>query len=461
MKHFTIRQFLEACHGTWFGPPAVLNQTIQGVVVDSRLVKSDYMFVAVTGERVDGHRFIANVYEKGAVCAISQQKLSDPKGPYILVEDTLQALKDGAEAYRKTFDIPVIGITGSVGKTSTKEMICSVLQQKYQVLKTPGNFNNEIGVPLTLFMIDECHEAAVLEMGMNHFGEMHRLSKMVRPTHCVFTNIGVAHLEHLGSRDGILKAKSEIFDYAAEDARVFINGDDDKLITLKDRAVTFGMGDFNQIWADHIENLGLYGIRCQIHSEKQTAEVTVPLPGMHMVYNACAGVCVGLSLGLTMKQIKDGIESFKPLNGRSNILHTGYYTLVDDCYNANPVSMCAMLDVLDHALTRKVAVLGDMGELGADSEKLHADVGRHIQKLHIDVLITIGMLSKAIHEAATAADTLCLHYDSKEDFWESTDDILKEGDTILVKASHFMNFEQIIKVLSESKKQENFPTCSQ
>lgn len=450
MKHFTIRQFMDACRGIWHGPPELLDHPIQGVVTDSRLIKEHDLFVAIAGERVDGHHFIPGIYEKGALCALSQQKLSEPAGPYLLVEDTLQALKDGAEAYRQTLDIPVIGITGSAGKTSTKEMIASVLSQKYQVLKTPGNYNNEIGVPLTLFMIDTHHEAAVLEMGMNHFGEMHRLSKMVRPTHCVFTNIGVAHLEHLGSRNGILKAKMEMFDYASEDAPVFVNGDDDKLIALKDRAVTFGQKSSNQIWADQVENLGLDGIRCLLHAERTKTEVTIPLPGIHMVYNACAGVCVGLSLGLSMAQIKEGIEALKPLSGRSNILHTRHYTLIDDCYNANPVSMCTMLDVLDYALTRKVAILGDMGELGEQSEALHASVGEHLKALHIDVIITIGTLSRALYEAARTASphALCRHYEDLNQFLSEPELLLKDGDAILVKASHYMQFEQIVTALS-------------
>lgn len=449
MSRFTIRQFMDACHGIWYGPPELLDKAIQGVTVDSRLVKKDSLFVATPGERADGHRFIPDVYEKGALCAVSQQKLTNPAGPYLLVENTLQALKDAAEAYRKTLPVPVIGITGSVGKTSTKEMIASVLSQKYRVLKTPGNFNNEIGVPLTIFMIDESHEVAVLEMGMNHFGEMHRLSRIVRPTHCVFTNIGVAHLEHLGSRDGILKAKTEMFDYAAEDAVVFVNGDDDKLITLKDRAVTFGLEPSRQIWADQVENLGLDGVRCRIHVKNQTMEVTIPLPGIHMVYNACAGVCVGLSLGLTLEQIQNGIESLKPLSGRSNILHTRRYTLVDDCYNSNPVSMCAMLDVLEYALGRKVAVLGDMGELGDHSEALHASVGEHIQKLHINVVITIGTLSRSIHETAQHSQALCLHYETVDAFLKAKDQILQDGDSILVKASHYMDFGRIVAALSD------------
>lgn len=449
MSHFTVRQFLDACRGTWYGPAELLEKTIQGVTVDSRLVQEGCLFVAVPGERVDGHCFIPKVYEKGALCAVSQQKLSDPAGPYLLVDNTLQALKDAAEAFRKTLSIPVVGITGSVGKTSTKEMIASVLSQKCQVLKTPGNFNNEIGVPLTIFMIDECHEAAVLEMGMNHFGEMHRLSRMVRPTHCVFTNIGVAHLEYLGSREGILKAKTEMLDYAAENAGIFINGDDDMLAALKDRAVTFGRESSNQVWADQVENLGLDGVRCRIHAGEQTMTVTIPLPGTHMVYNACAGVSVGRSLGLTAEQIQKGIETLKPLSGRSNILHTRRYTLVDDCYNSNPVSVCAMLDVLEYALTRKVAILGDMGELGGRSEELHGSVGKHIQKLHTDVVVTIGTLSKAIHETAQNSQALCLHYDTVDAFLNAKDQILQDGDSILIKASHYMNFGQIVTALSD------------
>lgn len=453
MRHFTIEQFAEACGGIFYGPEEQKTQEIKSVVVDSRLTKKGSLFVATVGKRVDGHDFIGRAFDKGAVCAVSQKELKDPPGPYLLVKDTLQALKDGAEAYRKTLNIPVIGITGSVGKTSTKEMIASVLGTHYPVLKTPGNFNNEIGVPLTLFLIEEHHRAAVLEMGMNHFGEMHRLSRIVRPTHCVFTNIGVAHLKYLGSRDGILKAKMEILDYAAPDAPIFLNGDDDKLITLKDRAHTFGLSPSFEVWADQVEHLGFEGVRCQIHASGQSMEVTIPIPGIHMVYNAMAGTSVGLALGLSMEEIRSGIEALKPLGGRSNILHTGRYTLLDDCYNANPVSMCAMLDVLNDTRARKIAILGDMGELGADSRKLHASVGEHLKKLRIDVLITIGELSQAIHEAAkrSAPHTVCLHYDDPEAFLPDAHEILKNQDAILIKASHYMGFERIVTALTDHK----------
>lgn len=452
MKNFTAGQFLEACGGTFYGPSGILEQNIQGVKVDSRQIRKGDLFLATVGERTDGHRFIPGVFEKGALCAVSQQKLTDPAGPYILVKDTLQALKDGAEAYRKTLSIPVIGVTGSVGKTSTKEMIAAVLGRKYHVLRTPGNFNNEIGLPLTIFMIDREHEAAVLEMGMNHFGEMHRLSRMARPTHCVFTNIGVAHLEYLGSRDGILKAKMEMLDYAAPDAGIFINGDDDKLAVMKDRAVTFGLKKTNQIYADQIENLGLDGIRCRIRTPEGDIHAAIPIPGMHMVYNAMAGTCVGQSLGLNSEEIEAGIRSLSALPGRGHLLHTPRFTLLDDCYNANPVSMRAMLDVLDQALTRKVAVLGDMGELGDQKKELHASVGEHLKDLSIDVVVTIGPLSEFIHEAARTASpsSCCIHFPDKESFLRYRDHILKDGDSVLVKASHYMGFEEIVNVLSES-----------
>ena len=280
MKHFTVRQFKDACHARYFGPEEALDQELSGVETDSRGVTKGTLFVAIPGERVDGHKFIPDVYAKGAACALSQQELTDPAGPYLLVEDTQQALKEAAESYRQTLGIPVIGITGSVGKTSTKEMVASILSQKYNVLKTQGNFNNELGVPLTIFRIGEEHEVAVVEMGMNHYGEMHRLSKMVRPTHCLFTNIGVAHLEFLGSRDGILKAKCEMFDYAADDVKAFVNGDDDKLITLKDIARTFGMDPSRDVWADSVEKLGFDGVRCRIHTDtKNSFETVIPLPG--------------------------------------------------------------------------------------------------------------------------------------------------------------------------------------
>ena len=233
MKNMTLERITEVCGGVYYGSEADKKKEIAGAVIDSRQVESGYLFIAVKGEKVDGHQFIPQVFEKGALAVLSEQELSEPAGPYIRVESTLGAMKKLAAYYRRSLDIKVVGITGSVGKTSTKEMIASVLSQKYNVLKTEGNFNNEIGLPLTIFKIREQHEVAVLEMGISEFGEMHRLAEMAYPDICVITNIGLCHLENLLTRDGILKAKTESFEHLTPEGTAVLNGDDDKLCEKK------------------------------------------------------------------------------------------------------------------------------------------------------------------------------------------------------------------------------------
>lgn len=334
-------------------------------------------------------------------------------------------------------------------------MIASVLGVKFNTLKTAGNFNNEIGLPLTVFNIRENHEAAVLEMGISDFGEMHRLSKIARPDICVMTNIGLCHLEFLGDRDGVLRAKSEIFDFAAEGAKAIVNGDDDKLRTLKSRpdldVTLFGMDSSNDVYAKNVENLGLDGLKCDISTPAGEFSAHIHIPGMHMVYNALAGTCVGLACGLTLEEIKAGIENAKTISGRNNIIHTANYTVMDDCYNANPVSMKASLDVLATALGRKVAILGDMGELGADELALHYTVGEHAAKKNIDLLLCVGTLSAEIVKGARAKnpDMNALLFQTKEELLEKLPELLIKGDSILVKASHFMQFEKIVKALDQ------------
>ena len=371
------------------------------------------------------------------------------------MHSSLQAVKDIAEFYLKQLDIPVVGITGSVGKTSTKEMIAAVLEQKYKVLKTKGNFNNELGVPLTVFGLRPEHEIAVLEMGISDFGEMHRLAKIARPDTCVITNIGLCHLEFLKSRDGILKAKTEIFDYLEPDGHVVLNGDDDKLITVKEvngiAPVFFGVMNHQGIWADEIRSMGLKGISCRIHAGNESFQVLVPIPGRHMVYNALAGTAVGLIYGMNLEGIKKGIESLQSLSGRFHIIEAGKKTIVDDCYNANPVSMKASLDVLQDALGRKVAILGDMGELGKDEVEMHREVGVYAAARDIDKIICVGELAGDMAEAARLAAPAkdIVHFAEKETLLEALPGIIQDGDTILVKASHFMEFEKVVECLEK------------
>lgn len=453
MRAMSLKEITSACGGCYHGDASKLEHEVVSVTIDSRKAEEDCLFIPMKGARVDGHSFIEQVMEKGALCTLTERPLGEVSYPYIVVDSCEQALKDLAEHYRKALDIKVVGITGSVGKTSTKEMIASVLSQKYSVLKTAGNFNNEIGLPLTIFNIREEHEIAVLEMGINHFGEMSRLAKVARPDICVITNIGLCHLENLGDRDGILKAKTEMFTYKQPNAKIILNGDDDKLITVKEwegySPLYFGVETHDDAYADEIRSLSLRGVFCKLHLGDDAIPVTIPIPGQHMVYNALAGALVGRELGLTCEEIKAGIESLVPVSGRNNLIETEDLLIIDDCYNANPVSTKASLDVLATADSRQVAILGDMFELGENERTLHYDVGAYAAEKKIDVVICIGALSEETAKGASAAKVL--HFKDKVEFFAVAKECLQKGDTVLVKASHGMAFSEIVEKLKELK----------
>lgn len=473
MKNMTLANIAMACGGTYYGTEADKEKEIAGAVIDNRLIEKDYLFIAIKGARVDGHSFIPAAFEAGALAVLSEHELENPTGSYILVESCENAMKKIAKFYRQSLDIKVVGITGSVGKTSTKEMIASVLAQKYNVHKTEGNFNNEIGLPLTIFKIRKEHEVAVLEMGISDFGEMHRLAEIANPDVCVITNIGLCHLENLIDRDGILRAKTESFEHLTENGIAVLNGDDDKLCTKTmvngRQAVFYGLGKGakvsgagleempcaeKRIYATDVEAIGLTGTKAVIHvdtddGQESAFEVEIPIAGEHNVYNALAAVGVARELGLTIEEMKRGIESVQTIGGRSNLIHRNGVTIIDDCYNANPVSMKASIDVLAKADGRKIAVLGDMGELGTDERKLHFAVGEHFSQKGIDMLFCTGELSTEIANgvASVSPDTLVHYFETKEALIKALKEACKEGDTILVKASHFMNFPEIIKAL--------------
>lgn len=452
MKNMTLTQIASACNGKLYMENSGVDKEVAGVVIDSRLVAPGYLFISTVGERVDGHNFIPSAFEKGAAAVICEKAPANAQGPYILVENSFTALKDIAKWYRSQLDIKVVGITGSVGKTSTKEFISSVLSQKYQVLKTEGNFNNEVGLPLTILKIRDHHEVAVLEMGISDFGEMHRLSEMAKPDICVLTNIGQSHLENLGSREGILKAKSEIFDYMNEDGFVCVNGDDDMLATIREvkgrKPVRFGFDQSNDVIAMDVAAHGLFGSTCNISVKGTVFAATVPQPGDHMVLNALAATSVGALLGLTCEEIAAGIEAVQALGGRSNIIRLENLTLIDDCYNANPNSMKAALDLLCMADTRKVALLGDMFELGVQEKELHEEVGTYAAKKEIEVLICVGQLSYHMYQGAVnTSKGRVVYYETRDELTASLPELLLKGDTVLIKASHGMGFEHIVKTL--------------
>lgn len=457
MRNMTIDNAAKACRGKLCNDNG--NKSAAScVVIDSRKMEAGGIFIATRGERVDGHSFISQVAEKGALAVVCEKAPENCDIPYILVEDSFQALKDIAEFYREQLTIPVVGITGSVGKTSTKEMIASVLSKGFRVLKTEGNFNNEVGLPLTVLEIRAEHEAAVLEMGISDFGEMHRLSKIAKPDICVMTNIGQCHLENLGSREGILRAKSEIFDFMNPDGHIFVNGDDDMLVKVKGKGnrepVHFGLNPSNEVFASGVMNKGLLGSEAVIHMGLRVFPVEIPLPGSHMVYNALAAAAVGKCMGLSKQQIQDGISGVQAVGGRSHVVTLPSRTLIDDCYNANPVSMKAALDLLAMALGRKVAILGDMFELGEKEKELHAEVGAYALQKGIDVLLCTGELSKYMYENALKQQKITAlrqaeiyYFKTRDEMLAELKNILKSGDNILIKASHGMQFEQVVEHL--------------
>lgn len=453
MPNMTLKNIALACEGTYIGAPDIEDKVICGAVIDSRLVEEDYLFIAIKGERVDGHKFIPQVFEKGACCVLSENDLEDVAGPYIKVASCEDALKKIAAFYRQSLDIKVVGITGSVGKTSTKEMIASVVSQKYNVHKTAGNFNNEIGLPLTVFGIRAEHEAAILEMGISDFNEMHRLSIVANPDICVITNIGLCHLENLGDRDGVLKAKTECFEHMRAGGLAVLNGDDDKLCTKKNvngrDSVFYGLESTNQIYATDVTNLGFEGMAAVVHTPVGAFKATITIPGEHNVYNALAATAVGLELGLSLDEIKKGIEEARTIAGRTNLVKANGMNVIDDCYNANPVSMEAALDVLSHANGRTIAVLGDMGELGDNEAILHFGVGRCVAEKHIHTLFCAGTLAAEYKNGVAAVGTDCevYHFENRDDMIECLLSYVKEGDNILIKASHFMDFPKVVEAL--------------
>jgi len=463
MKGMSIQAVAKACNGIVYNgngdvveaSAACLQQELNGVELDSRKLKEGYLFIATKGERVDGHTFIPQAFEKGCFAVVCEKLPENVAGPCIVVEDSFKALQDIAAYYREQLSVKVVGITGSVGKTSTKEAIASVLSQKYHVLKTEGNFNNEVGLPLTVLKIREEHEVAVLEMGINHFGEMHRLSRIAKPDVCVITNIGQCHLEFLIDRDGILRAKSEIFDFMNPEGVVCLNGDDDKLVTVKNvhgkRPVFFGKGDVCDIQAVNVENMGLSGSKAEVRENNGLTEpyvIRLYVPGEHMVSNALAAIAVGRALGLSEEEMVNGIAGTGSVDGRSNIIRDNKLTIIDDCYNANPVSMKAAIDLLENASTRRVALLGDMFELGEMEKQLHRNVGEFLVSQNIETVICVGELSREIYEGAKTGRAECFWYGDKKELTDNIHQLIKEGDTVLIKASHGMGFAELVTICS-------------
>ena len=457
MQGMTMEKIAAACHGVYSGPEEGRAAEVSMITTDSRQIEKNCLFVAIKGARVDGNDFVGAAYEEGALGCLSEKEPEDKTRPYIVVESCYQALRDMAKLYRSLMkDIKIVGVTGSVGKTTTKEMIAAVLSEHFRTLKTQGNFNNEVGVPLTLFRLRREHEVAVVEMGISDFGEMSRLSEMVRPDSCVITNIGQCHLENLKDRDGVLRAKTEIFHSMNPDGGIYLNGDDDKLITVEEngrnKITFFGIQNTSGVYAANIRNLGLRGTELTVVSSEGEFDVMIPVPGKHMILNALSAAAIALDFGMSPEEIRRGIARFKPVGGHSSIVTTEKFTILNDCYNANPVSMKAGLDVLSEVSGRRVAIVGDMFELGAGQEQMHEEIGAYAESKGIELLVCIGELAKnCLNGTGKMGEhaALVVHYPAIEEAMADLPRLLRRGDTILVKASHGMHFEKIVAVLEE------------
>ena len=448
MKNLTIENILRISGGTWMGGAALPEGELTAVTTDSRTVTQGCMFAAIPGERVDGHDFVAAAFRQGAACALCQRVPEGAADGVILVPDTLAALQAIAGFYRGQFRIPVLGITGSVGKTTAKEMTAAVLSQRFRVHKTAGNFNNDLGVPLTLFGLNETHEAAVVEMGVSHPGDMERLVQMVRPTMALYTVIGHAHLEFLKSREGILAEKTVMNRDLPGDGFVICNGDDDLLSAMqcRQRKLTFGMGAECDVRAEHIALQPDGSTCCEVVLGPRRIDVRIPAYGEHMVYAALEGAAVGFVLGLSDEEIIRGIASYEPVGRRARRIETGRLTIIDDCYNANPTSVGSAIRSLSRCVGRKVCILGDMLELGENAPELHFQTGELARACGIDLVLTAGELAAEIARGAAQPEH---SFPDRETLIAALPSLLRRGDTVLVKASRSMRFEEITAVLEQ------------
>ncbi|MDF2520324.1 MAG: UDP-N-acetylmuramoyl-tripeptide--D-alanyl-D-alanine ligase [Clostridia bacterium] len=457
MERLGIDEIIHACRAVPFNCEKISG--ITGVATDSRKLNKGDLFAAIKGERFDGHQFAEAAVASGAAVVLSQEKL-DADIPYILVEDTIKALHSLAKYYKSKFDIPFIAVTGSSGKTTTKDMTASVLAEKYKVLKTEGNFNNAIGLPLTLFNLEHKHEICVVEMGMNSLGEIETLADIVRPETGIISNVGTAHIEKLKSRDNILKAKMEIFTYFDRNGTAILNGDNDMLSKVADKQykiLRFGLNEGNDCRAVNIVEKGEEGIEFDVLYQGQKEAYHVPIPGIHNVYNALSAICIGKLYNISSSQIQSGLLNFKPSKMRMEIFTGRHDTkIINDVYNANPDSMMAAISALASMETqgRRVCIFGDMFELGEYSKEGHESVGAFAAEKEIDVIAAVGKMADYVIKGAARIkkeDMKLISYSSNQEVIDNMENIVQSQDIILIKGSRGMNMENIVESLREGR----------
>ncbi|MCL2456385.1 MAG: UDP-N-acetylmuramoyl-tripeptide--D-alanyl-D-alanine ligase [Defluviitaleaceae bacterium] len=451
--NLSIQEIILACDGKI--SREFCEKKISGVSIDSRKISAGELFIPIAGENFDGHDFISQAAKNGAICSLTERKSAptDMDIPLIYVNSTRRALMQIAAFYRKIHDgLKVVAVTGSAGKTTTKEMLAAILSQKYKTKHTIGNFNNDIGLPLSIFRLERDDEILVLEMGMSRAGEIRELSLIGAPDIAIITHIGDAHIENFENREGILRAKLEITD-GLRNGTVILNGDDPlltseiaaKKISRYKKIFVCEKNIFSSQEKNFCETNAIFILR------DEEIKITLKIPGAHMLKNALLACAAALELGVSPAQISAAFENFSPPDGRLRVFEKHEMTVIDDVYNANPASMREAIKILCRAKGRRVAILGDIFELGKLAETRHREIGAFAAQEGVDFLVTIGKFSRHMHDAfAENAENSArenLHFDSLDEFEIFAH--VKKGDTILLKASRGMKFEKILHALNE------------
>ncbi|HGJ64368.1 TPA: UDP-N-acetylmuramoyl-tripeptide--D-alanyl-D-alanine ligase [bacterium] len=457
MENYTIKDIIKATKGHLV--KGDLNANVADISTDTRTIEKGDIFVALIGERFDGHDFVDQAIDKGAAGIVVSHEVDgidkNKNLNVVMVNDTTQALGDIAKDYRKRFNIPIIGVTGSNGKTTTKDMIYEVLSSENKVLKSEGNFNNTIGLPLTLFRLSKTHEIAVVEMGINLPGEMARLVEIAQPNVAVITNISPTHLEFLGSVEGVAKEKGLL---AKSASALIVNMDDPLVVKMadgKDKVISYGIENLADITAKNIELDQDGKPEFTVSFGGKQTRIKLPIVGKHNVYNGLRAISAGLLFDIDLDSIKKAVESYQPMSMRMQRMVVNDITIINDTYNSNPMSMKAAIDLLKSLKCdgKKVLVVGDMLELGEYSDRFHGEIGNYIGKSgSAEILITMGEKAVRIAESAINSrmkkDQVIVCQNNSE-VAENLSKILKQGDIALIKGSRGMKMEQIVKAIEE------------
>jgi UDP-N-acetylmuramoyl-tripeptide--D-alanyl-D-alanine ligase len=452
----SIQEILEAVDGELYLEGKVYEYT--DISTDTRKIEEGSLFIALKGENFNGNEFVIEAAGKGAViCLVDEIKFNredlNSGVSVIKVDDTKKALRDLAKYYRSKLKIKIVGITGSTGKTSTKDIVAAALSSKYRVFKTKGNFNNEIGLPLMIFKLNNNYDVAVLEMGMSNLEEIHRLADIARPDVGIITNIGISHIENLGTRENILKAKMEITDFFHKSSTLIVNGDNDLLSTIeteKFNLIKIGIDkEFDYTGENIILNEDRISFKVREAGKVNSQSFELPVPGKHNVLNALMAVACGRLFSMEFSEIALGLTNLEVTSMRLDIVKTQEYTIIDDCYNASPDSMKAAIDVeINIKGNRRIAVLGTMKELGSKAYEAHKEIGSYASQKGIDLLITVGEYNDAFKEGFSC-DANYAPFETTAEAAEYVKNIIRKDDVVLVKASRTMKFETIIDRLKK------------